>query len=66
MTTELENCAAIGKRWQIGPYRFEHQPNGRWGCDAHGHGVGNSRTPVTAFFGLRRWLKEPSRPCETP
>lgn len=53
-------------RWTIGAYRFALYTSGlqrgRWECSAHGRGVGGRRTPIGAFFALRRWLREPARP----
>ena len=52
-------------RWRIGSYEFERWSRGRWGCCyRNDRGVANCRSPVAAFFALRRWLREPSVPCE--
>jgi len=88
--TELERCAAAGRRWRIGAYEFERAPRhrepsqatvaagsevageiavmppprGRWGCCYRNmRGAGNCRTPLGAFFALRRWMRQPVTPA---
>lgn len=60
--TELRCAAAPRHRWRIGRYQlaFDH---GRWDLNDGCKGVGNHRTPIGAWFALRRWQRTPSRPA---
>lgn len=55
-------------RFKVGDYEFaryrrEHRTDGRlWEANRHGTGSSGYRSPVTAFFGLRRAMKMPVRP----
>jgi hypothetical protein len=55
-------------RWTVLGYTFaiytfrDHPQRWHWEASAHGRGVGGHRTPVGAFFALRRWLRVPARP----
>jgi hypothetical protein len=57
---------AAGKRYRLGKFTFEHQPNGRWGVSDGMLGVGGHRTPLGAYLALRRWRRDPAscRPVE--
>lgn len=46
-----------GRYYKIGNLRFEHQTNGRWGVSNGMIGVCNYRTPLGAWFGLRRFAR---------
>jgi hypothetical protein len=64
-TVPLAAGAGPRSRWRIGQWEFrryaraEHGPGsrGRWGCTwRNSRGIGNCRTPLGAYLGLRRSL----------
>ena len=57
-----------GLSFTVRGYEFRHYRKGqthlrgRWEATKHGRGVGGARTPLDAWWRLRKWLREPVPP----
>lgn len=48
---------ATGRFFRFGRYRFEHQPDGRWGASNGSLGTSGARTPFGAACRLWRLIR---------